>query len=47
MMKTEGHPVLPVEIVLSADWWHAHEGIGFDVDFFYHPARWSGWGALP
>ena len=31
--------MLPVDIVLSPPWWHAHEGITFDEDFFYHPAR--------
>lgn len=29
----------PVEIVLHPDWWHDREGISFDEDFFYHPAR--------
>ena len=33
------HPVLPVEIVLAPDWWHHHEGITFDEDFFYHPDK--------
>ena len=31
--------MLPVEIVLHPSWWHAHAGIAFDEDFFYHPAR--------
>ena len=31
--------MLPVEIVLGPPWWHHHEGIAFDEDFFYHPAR--------
>ena len=30
---------LPVEVVLHPSWWHAHAGIDFDEDFFYHPAR--------
>ena len=30
---------LPVDIVLHPSWWHAHAGIDFDEDFFYHPAR--------
>ena len=30
---------LPVEIILSPSWWHKHEGINFDRDFFFHPAR--------
>jgi len=32
-------PLLPVEIVLAPDWWHAHGGIDFDPDFFFHPRR--------
>ncbi len=44
MMKTPsnsllGNPLLPVEIVLHPSWWHAHAGITFDEDFFYHPAK--------
>ncbi len=31
--------MLPVDIVLHPSWWHRHEGITFDEDFFYHPAR--------
>jgi hypothetical protein len=31
--------LLPAEIVLSPSWWHAHEGITFDEDFFFHPAK--------
>jgi hypothetical protein len=31
--------MLPVEIVLGPAWWYHHEGITFDEDFFYHPAR--------
>jgi len=31
--------MLPVEIVLGPAWWHHHEGISFDEDFFFHPAR--------
>lgn len=30
---------LPVDIVLHPSWWHRHEGITFDEDFFFHPAR--------
>ena len=33
------NPMLPVEIVLGPPWWHHHEGISFDEDFFYHPAK--------
>jgi len=29
----------PAEIVLHPDWWNAHEGIAFDRDFFFHPAK--------
>lgn len=32
-------PMLPVDIVLHPSWWHRHEGITFDEDFFFHPAR--------
>jgi hypothetical protein len=28
-----------VDIVLHPSWWHAHAGITFDEDFFYHPAK--------
>jgi hypothetical protein len=31
--------MLPVEIVLAPGWWHKHEGISFDEDFFFHPAK--------
>ena len=31
--------MLPVDIVLGPPWWHEHEGISFDEDFFFHPAR--------
>jgi hypothetical protein len=31
--------LLPVDIVLHPSWWHAHAGITFDEDFFYHPAK--------
>jgi len=33
------NPMLPVDVVLHPSWWHRHEGITFDRDFFYHPAR--------
>jgi len=32
-------PMLPVDIVLGPSWWYRHEGITFDEDFFFHPAR--------
>ena len=31
--------MLPVDIVLTPAWWRKHEGITFEEDFFYHPAR--------
>ncbi|MHC4401808.1 MAG: hypothetical protein ACYTG0_19220 [Planctomycetota bacterium] len=31
--------MLPVDVVLHPSWWHLHEGITFDEDFFFHPAR--------
>ena len=31
--------MLPVDVVLGPDWWYHHEGITFDADFFFHPAR--------
>jgi hypothetical protein len=39
MIATKDPPLLPVEIVLAPDWWHAHAGIDFDRDFFFHPRR--------
>ncbi len=30
---------LPVDIILSPSWWHKHEGINFDRDFFFPPVR--------
>ena len=32
-------PVLPVEIVLAPAWWFHNEGLTFDEDFFFHPAK--------
>ncbi len=34
-----GNGLLPVDIVLAPAWWHKHEGITFDEDYFFHPAR--------
>lgn len=34
-----GDKLLPVDIVLAPEWWNKHEGISFDRDFFFHPAR--------
>jgi hypothetical protein len=34
-----GNKILPVDIVLSPEWWYKNEGITFDRDFFFHPAR--------
>jgi len=31
--------MLPVDVVLHPSWWHAHAGITFDKDFFYHAAK--------
>jgi len=31
--------MLPVDIVLGPEWWFHHEGITFDADHFFHPAR--------
>lgn len=31
--------MLPVDVVLGPAWWYHHEGITFDQDFFFHPAR--------
>jgi len=31
--------LLPVDIVLSPEWWFTHEGITFDRDFFFHPLK--------
>lgn len=33
------NPVLPADIVLAPAWWFHNEGITFDEDFFYDPAR--------
>ena len=30
---------LPVDIVLSPEWWYVNEGISFDRDFFFHPLK--------
>ena len=32
-------PLLPVDVVFHPSWWHAHAGIDFDADFFYHPLK--------
>lgn len=34
-----GRGGLPVDIVLSPEWWYENEGITFDEDFFFHPVR--------
>ena len=31
--------MLPVDIVLAPAWWHQHEGMTFDEDFFFHPVK--------
>jgi hypothetical protein len=33
------NPILPADIVLAPAWWFHNEGITFDEDFFYDPAR--------
>jgi uroporphyrinogen-III decarboxylase len=33
------NPLLPADIVLAPAWWFHNEGISFDEDFFYHPAK--------
>ena len=30
---------IPVDVVFHPSWWHAHAGICFDEEFFYHPVR--------
>lgn len=37
--KRDNHPLLPAEVVFHPSWWHAHAGICFDEDFFFHPAK--------
>ena len=32
-------PLFPVDIVLSPAWWFHNEGITFEEDFYYHPAK--------
>ena len=34
-----GNRMLPVDVVLAPAWWNRHEGITFDADFFFHPAK--------
>ena len=31
--------MLPVDVVLGPPWWHRHEGLSFDEDFFFHPTH--------
>ena len=33
------NPVLPADVVLAPAWWFHNEGITFEEDFFYDPAR--------
>jgi hypothetical protein len=37
--KLSNSNILPVDIVLSPEWWFHNEGITFDEDFFYHPRK--------
>jgi hypothetical protein len=34
-----GNSILPVDIILSPEWWYKNEKITFDRDFFYHPLK--------
>jgi hypothetical protein len=34
-----GQELFPVDIVLSPEWWNKNEGISFDSDFFFNPAK--------
>jgi hypothetical protein len=34
-----GDTILPVDIVLAPEWWNKNEGVTFDPDFFFHPAK--------
>ena len=38
-MMMSADTFLPAEVVLHPSWWHAHAGITFDEDFFYHPVK--------
>jgi hypothetical protein len=38
-MLVRAETCLPVEVVFHPSWWHSHEGIVFDRDFFFHPAK--------
>jgi hypothetical protein len=38
-MQTSLAGCLPVEVVFHPSWWHKHENIVFDRDFFFHPAK--------
>ncbi|MHC4638254.1 MAG: uroporphyrinogen decarboxylase family protein [Planctomycetota bacterium] len=33
------NPILPADIVLAPAWWFHNEGMTFDEDFFYNPAK--------
>ncbi|MHC4361401.1 MAG: hypothetical protein ACYSTZ_01135 [Planctomycetota bacterium] len=33
------NPMLPADVVLAPAWWFHNEGLTFDEDFFYDPAR--------
>lgn len=32
-------PLLPADVVFAPQWWHHNEGITFDRDYFFHPAK--------
>lgn len=38
-MNMKSTDILPVDIVLAPEWWHANVGITFDPDFFFHPLK--------
>jgi hypothetical protein len=39
MNSEDYETILPADIVLAPAWWHENEGITFDEDFFFDPAR--------
>jgi hypothetical protein len=39
MKKNNEQHKIPVDIVLSPEWWYKNTGITFDRDFFFHPLK--------
>lgn len=39
MIRKISQRKIPVDIVLSPEWWHKNTGITFDRDFFFHPLK--------